>query len=490
MSPASSRADRGPSTGAQAVAPADIPIGTTPLGSVSSPAERRRLGREARRALPRGDHARWQPAADRPDPVELLRAGDPDRAPELVPIRYGRMSVSPFAYFRGSAAVMAADLATLPHTAVTTQLCGDAHLSNFGLFASPERTLLFDINDFDETLPGPFEWDVKRLAASFVIAARDAGFDARGGRDAALAAVRSYRERMLSYAEMSELEVWYSRVAADDLQGEIGSLAKGKVARRAERNARATEAKARTRDSLQAFNKLTRVVDGRREIVDDPPLVVHLPLEQQELRRIVRQGYVDYRKTLPDDRRVLLERFTMVDLAQKVVGVGSVGTICLIGLLVGRSGEDPLFLQVKEAGPSVLEPYLGRSRHANCGHRVVAGQRLMQAASDIFLGWIRGAGAQHRDFYWRQLRDMKGSFEGARVAAGLALYGAACGWALARAHARAGDPVVIATYLGRSDRFERALVDFAEAYADQMERDFELLTAAIARGAVPAETGV
>jgi uncharacterized protein (DUF2252 family) len=241
---------------------------------------------------------------------------------------------------------------------------------------------------------------------------------------------------------------------------------------------------------MQAFNKLTHVVDGRREIVDDPPLIVHLPLEQQELRRIVRQAFVDYRRSLTDDRRVLVERFSLVDLAQKVVGVGSVGTLCLIGLLVGRSGEDPLFLQVKEAGPSVLEPFLGRSRHGNCGHRVVAGQRLMQAASDIFLGWIRGAGAEHRDFYWRQLRDMKGSFEGARGAAGLALYCAACGWALARAHARAGDPVVLATYLGRSDRFEVAVTDFAEAYADRMERDFELLTAAIAHGRVPAETGV
>jgi uncharacterized protein (DUF2252 family) len=453
-------------------------------------ADRRRLGREARRALPRSVHGRWQPASDRPDPIALLRAGDAGRTPDLVPIRYGRMSASPFACFRGAAAVMAADLAATPHTPLATQLCGDAHLSNFGLFASPERTLLFDINDFDETLPGPFEWDVKRLAASLVIAARDAGWGAQDARDAVLAAVRSYRERMLAYAEMSELEVWYSRVAAEDLQGEIASLASGKVARSAERSERAVEARARTRDSLQAFDQLTRVVDGRREIVDDPPLIVHLPLEQQELRKGVHQAFVDYRKTLADDRRVLLERFTPVDIARQVVGVGSVGVVCLIVLLVGRSGEDPLFLQVKQAGPSVLEPYLGRSRHTNNGHRVVAGQRLMQAASDILLGWVRGTGAPRRDFYWRQLRDMKGSFESARTAAGLALYGASCGWALARAHARAGDPVVLATYLGRSDRFERALADFAETYADQAERDFEQLTAAIARGAVPAETGV
>jgi len=348
------------------------------------------------------------------------------------------------------------------------------------------------VNDFDETLPGPFEWDVKRLAASAVIAARDAGLTEANGRDAALAAVRSYREHMAQYAEMNELEVWYTRISADELLGLVQTLGKGKTERTVAKRAQAVEAKARSRTSMQAFSKLAAVTDGRLHIVDSPPLVMHLPMDQEELKEIVNRGIVDYRESLPDDRRVLIERFRAVDLALKVVGVGSVGTRCLIALMVGRDEGDPLFLQVKEASTSVLEPYLGKSQFANSGHRVVTGQRLMQAASDIFLGWMKGSGPFHRDFYFRQLRDMKGSFEtsGSTTPMGINLYCSVCGWALARAHARAGDPVAISAYLGKGDRFDLAIADFSKAYADRMEADFDLLTKAIASGRVPAEKGL
>ena len=455
-----------------------------------SVAERRALGREARKAAPRASHGAWAPAPDRPDPIALLRAQDDDRMTDLVPIRWGRMSASPLAFYRGSAALMAADLAPLPRTGLTVQLCGDAHLSNFGLYGSPERELLFDVNDFDETLPGPFEWDLKRLAASFVLASRNNGFDESVARETALAAVRSYREHMTAYAEMHELDVWYSHIVADELLDMArASRAVKKVAGKAGMKlAEKTFAKARSRDSLQAAGKLTEVVDGSRRIVEQPPLVMHLKeLDENEATASL---FAQYKATLEDDRRELLERFEVVDIARKVVGVGSVGTRCIIVLLLGRDSDDPLFLQVKEAGPSVLEPYLGRSRFTHCGHRVVAGQRLTQAASDIFLGWMTGQPGK-RHFYWRQLRDMKGSIETELLKGpGLEILATVCGWTLARGHARSGHRIAIASYLGVSDRFDQGIADFAVSYADQAEKDYETVLKAIKRGKIAVETGV
>ncbi len=453
-------------------------------------AERRAIGREARKIAPRASHGSWTPAPDRPDPLALLRAQDDDRMADLVPIRWGRMSTSPFAFYRGSAVLMAADLAPLPRTNLTVQLCGDAHLSNFGLYGSPERELLFDVNDFDETLPGPFEWDLKRLAASFVLASRNNGLGEDVARETALAAVRSYREHMTAYAEMHELDVWYSHIVADELLDMArASRAVRKTAGKAGlKLAEKAFTKARGRDSLQAAGKLTEVVDGSRRIVDQPPLVMHLP-ELDENEAIVGLFH-QYKATLEDDRRELLDRFNAVDMARKVVGVGSVGTRCIIVLLLGRDSDDPLFLQVKEAGPSVLEPYLGRSKFVHGGHRVVAGQRLMQAASDIFLGWMTGKPAG-RHFYWRQLRDMKGSIETELLKApGLEILATMCGWTLARGHARSGHRIAIASYLGVSDRFDQGIADFALTYANQAEKDYEALLKAIKRGKIPVETGV
>ena len=447
-------------------------------------AERRGAGKAARAAAPRGSHAQWKPTPGRADPVSILRAQDATRLPKYVPIRYGRMSVSPFAFYRGAAAVMAADLAATPVCGLRTQLCGDAHLSNFGTYASPERTLLFGITDFDETLPGPFEWDLKRLAASVVVAGRDQGFTRAQCREAALTALRIYRERISEYAEMRDLDVWYAHVSADDALA-AARAAGGVRIRRTE----LAVAKARTRDNLQALERFTTVVDGRRRIVDSPPLIVHLTAADAAVEQVVHDAYTAYMRTLEDDRRVLADRYTFVDMARKVVGVGSVGTRCMIGLFQGRDDQDPLFLQVKEAGPSVLEVYAGRSHYRNHAHRVVAGQRLMQATSDIFLGWIEDA--EGRCFYWRQLRDMKGSVEVVDVLpSGLVALAGVCGWALARAHARAGDRLAIAAYLGRSDRFDRAVADFALAYGDQNERDYRRLLEAIKAGEVKAETGV
>jgi len=459
----------------------------------STVAERQALGREARKPAPRTSHGAWAPAPDRPDPIALLRAQDDDRLPDLVPIRWGRMSASPFAFYRGSAALMAADIAAAPRTGLTVQLCGDAHLSNFGLYGSPERELLFDVNDFDETLPGPFEWDLKRLAASFVLASRNNGFGEDVARETALAAVRSYREHMTAYAEMNELDVWYSHIVADELLdmargSQAAKAATKKVVDKRLKLAEKTFAKARSRDSLQAAGKLTEVVDGSRRIVDQPPLIMHLPelTDNEATVSIFRQ----YKATLEDDRRELLDRFEAVDIARKVVGVGSVGTRCIIVLLLGRDSNDPLFLQVKEAGASVLEPYLGRSRFAHGGHRVVAGQRLMQAASDIFLGWMTGKPGG-RPFYWRQLRDMKGSIEVELLREpGLEVLATMCGWTLARGHARSGHRIAIASYLGVSSRFDEAIADFAQTYASQAERDHAVLLKAIKSGKVPAETGV
>ena len=455
-------------------------------------AQRQADGRQARKVAPRTSHGEWKPAPDRPDPIALLRAQDESRLENLVPIRWGRMSASPFTFYRGSAALMAADLAPVPRTGLEVQLCGDAHLANFGLYGSPERAVLFDVNDFDETLPGPFEWDLKRLAASFVLASRENGFDEDVARETALASVRSYREHMTTYAEMRELDVWYSSVVADDLlemlRGGALSGAAPKSARTQAKTAEKTLAKARTRTSLQAAGKLTEVVDGVRRIVDQPPLVMHFD-ELQDAERI-HTLFGQYKRSLADDRRTLIDRFDIADVAHKVVGVGSVGTRCIIGLLLGRDGDDPLLLQVKEAGPSVLEPYLGSSRYTHSGHRVVAGQRLMQAASDIFLGWMTGQpGGRH--FYWRQLRDMKGSIDTAVLKpSGLESLATACGWTLARGHARSGRRIAIASYLGVSDRFDQAIADFAEAYANQAEKDHALVLKAIKAGKIPAEAGI
>jgi uncharacterized protein (DUF2252 family) len=433
--------------------------------------------------VPRGSHAEWEPAPDRPDPVDLLEAQARDRIPDLLPIRYSRMMASPFAFMRGSAIVMAQDLASTPKSGIQSQLCGDAHLSNFGLYASPERALLFDLNDFDETLPGPWEWDVKRLAASFVVAGRDNGFDAADCREAAQTSAASYRRRMAEFSEMGELEVWYLRVGEEEAFGLLSAARTKKTAKKVNRTVR----KAHGHDSLQALSKLTKIVDGRRTIIDDAPLLVRIP-EGDEIRVQVNAILESYKRTLQEDRRHLLDRYRFVDAARKVVGVGSVGTRAYVVLLEGRDEDDPLFLQVKEAGASVLEGHVPSSACKQHGHRVVAGQRLMQAASDIFLGWFRGPAG--RDFYWRQLRDMKGSAEVERMSPEeLTLYAGLCGWALARAHARSGDCVRISAYLGKSECFDVAIADFAKAYADQTERDHAALLAAVKSGRVVAEAG-
>jgi uncharacterized protein (DUF2252 family) len=447
--------------------------------------QRHERGRAARRLVPRGSHAQWTPTSDRPDPVDLLEAQARDRIQELLPIRYGRMMASPFAFLRGSAIVMAHDLAGTPKSGIHAQLCGDAHLLNFGAYASPERSLLFDLNDFDETLPGPWEWDIKRLAASFVVAGRDNGFDTVDCRNAARAVTASYRQRMTRFSEMGELEVWYTRIGEEEVRGLLTEARAGKrTTKKLSKNVRKT----RGRDSLQALSKLTRVVDGRRIINDDPPLLVRIP-EGDELRNQVYAILESYKRTLQEDRRHLLDRFRFVDAARKVVGVGSVGTRVYVVLLEGRDRDDPLFLQVKEAGASVLERYVESrpyEHHEHHGHRVVAGQRLMQAASDIFLGWFRGG--EGRDFYWRQLKDMKGSAKVESMSADeLVLYAGICGWALARAHARSGDRVQIAGYLGKSERFDVAIADFAKEYADQTERDHAALCAAVKSGRVATD---
>ncbi|MGW2866825.1 DUF2252 domain-containing protein [Kitasatospora sp. NPDC001225] len=452
---------------------------------MTTPAERRRHGRAARERVSRSAHGRWIPAADRPDPLGVLERQGADRVARLLPIRHGRMAESPFAYLRGAAAVLAADLGALPDTGLTVQLCGDAHLLNFGLYASPERALLFDVNDFDETFPGPFEWDVKRLAASVAVAARDNGQDDRRARRAALAAVQGYATAMRRLAGRGELDVWYARVDTAQL---LPLLAKPRQRRRAE----AEFARARRRTSLQAFGKLTEERDGRRRIISAPPLIE--PLRKTELRG-VGKVFSDYRATLAEDRRVLLDRYRFVEAATKVVGVGSVGTRCYIVLLEGGNGHDPLFLQLKEAGRSVLEDHLPPLRADaevlahHGGRRVVTGQHLMQAASDIFLGWTTGPAGRH--FYGRQLRDMKGSADIADFRpSGLRAYADLCGRTLARAHARTGDRLAIAGYLGSADTFAEAVADFALRYADRTAADHGELVAAIADGRVAATPGV
>ena len=456
--------------------------------------ERTKRGRGTRREVPRSAHAAWTPAADRRDPVDLLEEQAATRVPELVPLRYGRMLVSPFTFYRGAARLMAADLAGQPRTDLRTQLCGDAHLSNFGFFAAPDRTMVFDLNDFDETLPGPFEWDLKRLAASFAIAGRDRGFAKKARAKVNMEVGRSYREGMRGHATARNLDSWYSRVQVEDILAQVAEIGTKQQLKRAERNI----AKARSKDSLRAFAKLTEAVSGNLRIRSDPPVVVpihelvhdedHRALDEA-LQTVIRS----YRATLPDDRGRLLERFRYVDAARKVVGVGSVGTRAWIMLLLGRDNADPLFLQFKEAEASVLEPYLPASRYKQHGQRVVEGQRLMQAAGDIMLGWLRTSDVDdvEREYYVRQLWDAKGSAQIELMdPTALAFYAGVCGRTLARAHARAGDSVAIAAYLGGSDRFDRALAEFAEAYADQNELDYAAVQEAAESGRITVGTQV
>jgi uncharacterized protein (DUF2252 family) len=453
-------------------------------------ADRAARGRAARTRAPRSSHGRLATTASRPDPLALLEQQAQTRVPELVPIRYGRMLASPFAFYRGAALIMANDLAGTGTSGIVVQSCGDAHLSNFGVFASPERRLVFDINDFDETHPGPWEWDIKRLVASFEVAGRDNGFAPKERRRILLATTRRYRTAMRRFAEQSDLDVWYAHADTDEVQ----SL----LAQRLDKKRRVLVAKgldkARTRDSMQAFGKLTTLVDGERRIVADRPLVVPIAELLPDRRREELDGEMQtllrgYLQTLQPDRRVLVQRYRFVDMAHKVVGVGSVGTLTWIVLLTGRDANDPLFLQVKEAQPSVLERFTAKSEYANQGQRVVAGQRLMQAASDIFLGWqsIAGPDGRRTDFYVRQLRDWKGSVPiEEMLPVGLTAYGELCAWTLARAHARSGDRIAIAAYLGGGDVFDRALADFAEAYADQNDRDYRALQDAVKTGRLVA----
>ena len=459
-----------------------------------SVAERIARGKAARSEVPRASHAVFEPPSTRPDPVALLESQAKTRVPELVPLRYGRMLVSPFTFYRGAAKIMAHDLGATPRSGLTVQCCGDAHLSNFGVFASPERRLVFDVNDFDETLPGPWEWDVKRLAVSMLIAARDNGFRAKEQERIVLDTVGRYRTAMAEFAGMKNLDVWYAHLDTDRALEEFGSQFKPKAVKRTKKSL----AKARTKDSMTAFSKLTEVVDGRARIIDQSPLIV--PIDKladrdredvfNELRDLLRA----YRGSLEYDRRVLLEEFQLTDFARKVVGVGSVGTRAWIALLLGRDGQDPLFLQMKEAEASVLEESLAPSEFSNHGQRVVVGQRLMQATSDIFLGWVHvdsGLDNQQRDFYGRQLKDWKGSAEIEQmVPEGMSAYGKLCGWTLARAHARSGDRIAIAAYLGNGDRFDRALVEFSKAYADQNDRDYNALRDAVDSGRLEAQEGV
>jgi uncharacterized protein (DUF2252 family) len=524
--------------------------------------ERRASGTEARTRAPRASHEGWTPAAGRPSPVRLLVSQEKTREPDLVPVRHGRMMVSPFTFYRGAAIIMAEDLKDTPTAGLQVQLCGDAHLLNFGVFGSPERRLVFDLNDFDETLPGPFEYDVQRMSVSFVVAGRDAGFSAAECSDAALEAVAAYRAAMADFAQQRTMDIWYASLGEDDIKralrdmvvestgeaksakdggkpgkkgtakdakaakaaakaakkedettriiddtgqdegkarrpasGQRGAREQAKMAKQAEKRTSQIAAKAHTRDSLQALSKLCEHVDGRYRIVSQPPVVVPLRdmppgLVPRDLDKSLREQFRDYRATLQPDRRHLLEQFEIVDVARKVVGVGSVGTRCFIALLQGRDQDDPLFLQAKEATASVLEAHLPRSRYRNSGQRVVQGQRIMQAVSDIFLGWTRGVDVA-RHYYWRQLRDMKGSVETEGVTPlGLTLYARICGWTMARAHARSGDPVAIAAYLGSGDSFDRAIADFSQRYADQNERDYDEFVSAIKDGKLEAVEGV
>ena len=455
-------------------------------------AERAARGRAARATAPRDSHAMFDPAADRPDPVDLLERQAASRVPELVPVRYGRMLVSAFSYFRGAALPMASDLAATPASGLAVQACGDAHLSNFGIFASPERRLVFDVNDFDETLPGPWEWDVKRLAASLEVAARDNGFSGKQRSGIVMAMAGRYRQAMRRFAGMSDLGVWYAAADLDEVRAQYESQLRARQ-RKAVAKALAT---ARTRDNLQELGKLTHLVDGVPRINADPPLIVPIAdllpgqMDRSETEAQLTDLIAKYQRTLETDRRFLLGQFQVADMAHKVVGVGSVGTRCWIILMLGSDESDPLFLQAKEAQASVLSAFAGASKYANQGQRVVAGQRLMQASSDIFLGWqqTKAPDGQVNDFYVRQLRDWKFSLDIVDLTPrDMRPYGELCGWTLARAHARSGDRIAIAAYLGGSDIFDRAITDFARAYADQNERDYDTLASAVASGRVTAD---
>jgi uncharacterized protein (DUF2252 family) len=458
-----------------------------------TPAERAARGKQARAAVPRESHAVFEPPADRPDPISLLAEQATSRVPELVPVRWGRMMVSPFTFYRGAALPMASDLAGTPVSGLAVQACGDAHLSNFGIFGSAERRLVFDVNDFDETVPGPWEWDLKRLAASLEVAARGNGFPDKDRREIVTASVARYRQAMRAFAGMTNLQVWYALMDVDELRAQFDAQMKGRQRKTIDKDL----AKARTHDSLQEVAKLCRLVDGRPRIISDPPLLVPIdellprPEDAAAFESQLLGLISTYRRTLETDRRFLFETFRYADLARKVVGVGSVGTRCWIVLMLGRDESDPLFLQVKEAQASVLARFVGASKYTNQGQRVVAGQRLMQASSDIFLGWDRteiGLDGQQRDFYVRQLRDWKYSLPiEAMVPRGMRAYGEACGWALARAHACSGDRIAIAAYLGGSDVFDKAITRFATAYADQNERDHQSLLDAVAAGRITAE---
>jgi len=461
-----------------------------------TPAERAARGAQARAEVPRESHADFKVPASRPDPITLLEEQAKARVPELVPVRWGRMMVSPFTYYRGAALPMASDLATTPVSGLTVQACGDAHLSNFGVFGSAERRLVFDVNDFDETLPGPWEWDVKRLAASMEVAARSNGFSGKQRRKIVAATVASYRQAMRDFAGMTQLDIWYAHADIDQLRAQFDA----KLDARQRKLVAKSAAKARTRDSMQELAKLTTTVDGQLRIISDPPLLVPIEdllsdqAQRSALESEAQSIMSKYRRTLETDRRHLIEQYEFVHLARKVVGVGSVGTRCWIALMVGRDESDPLFLQIKEAEESVLSRFLGASEFTNMGQRVVAGQRLMQASSDIFLGWHRiaaGLDGKQRDFYVRQLRDWKFSVDiEAMVPSGMRMYGALCGWTLARAHARSGDAIALAAYLGGSDVFDQAITEFADAYADQNERDHDAVVEAVKSGRIVAEQGL
>jgi uncharacterized protein (DUF2252 family) len=464
------------------------PEAWTPRPWVSAE-DRAAFGRSTRQKSPRSGQAAFEPAIGR-DPVAMILAQEADRLPELLPLRHARMAASAFAFYRGAPAVMAFDLSTTPRTGILVQASGDAHLSNFGLFASPERELVFDANDFDETLPAPWEWDVKRLAASIVIASRANGFTSAEARTATMQTVRAYREQMTAYSGMRLLDIWYDQTTAADLERQLFEAIRASDTKLDVKDARqrldALFAKTRGKGQMKANASLTATIDGEWRIKDDPPVVTHI--ETPGGPSALAQTFSDYRATLAENRRELVERYRFVDFALKVVGVGSVGTRCFVVLLEGRDRDDPLILQAKEATTSVLEPYVEGTRHANHGERVVVGQRLMQATPDIFLGWTRGPGG--RDFYFRQLWDMKGSVDISTLRLpGMAFYGGQCAKSLARAHARSGDSIAIAAYLGSSDTFDGAVADFAQAYADQNERDHAAFKAAIADGRLAVAGG-
>jgi uncharacterized protein (DUF2252 family) len=475
------------------------PVGAMLSGAVDfsglpqlSVAERVARGKAARREVPRSSHAAFEPTPHRLDPIDLLERQAETRVPELVPIRYGRMLASPFTFYRGAALIMAADLAATPRSGFLAQCCGDAHLSNFGLYASPERRLVFDINDFDETLPGPWEWDVKRLAVSMLICARSNGFTVAEQERVVLETVAEYRARMAEFAGMRNLEVWYTRFEIEKLMPRMRVQIGGKMRKRLDK----VVEKAFRRDNVQAFSKLSREVDGERRIVSDPPLIVRLedfPETEERDRLLAEEERLlhEYRLTLPHERRILLDQFQLVDSARKVVGVGSVGAPAWVALFLGRDSRDPLLLQIKEAQRSVMEEFVGRSEYENGGERVVAGQRIMQASSDIFLGWLHideSVVGQERDYYVRQLRDWKGSVAvEAMDSRALSVYGQLCSATLAHAHARSGDRIAIASYLGSGNVFERAILAFSEAYAEQNDRDYAALLEAVEGGRIAAD---